>query len=201
MTEALLPALADFVPTATVHDVSDQCAYLGPGVVRRSGVRTIGRALTVQTGAGDNLALHRALAAAGAGDVLVVTCPGPPVGLAGEVICTALLALGARGLVTDSGVRDLDELIQMGMPVWSAAVTPHGTLKNDPGAVGGPIQIGGTVVRTGDIVLADGDGVVCLPPHSWPRVRELARAKDAKEADWLGKIRQGTPLATVMQTL
>lgn len=192
-----IPTPDEAVPTATALDVGGHGAHLGPAIVRRAGLRTIGRALTVRTGAGDNLALHRAVAVAQPGDVLVVTCPGTPVGLAGEVICTALQALGARGLVTDSGVRDHDELTLLGLPVWSAAITPRGTTKHDPGTVGEPISIGGAVVRTGDIVIADGDGVVCLPPTSWPRVREQGSAKDAREQEWLDRLREGTPLATL----
>lgn len=201
MTSAPALPVPDFVPTATALDVSQSCAFLGPDISRRAGRSTSGRALTVRTGAGDNLALHRAVAAAGMGDVLVVSCPGPPVGLAGEVICTALLALDVRGLVTDSGVRDHDALVELGLPVWSAAVTPRGTVKRDPGAVGTPIEISGVVVRTGDVVLADGDGVVCVPQQEWPQIRKLGVAKDRKEGHWLDEIRRGTRLETLTQLL
>lgn len=198
-----LPALplTEFVPTAAALDVGESCVFLGSRISRRAGRSTIGRALTVQTGAGDNLALHRAVAAAGPGDVLVVSCPGPPVGLAGEVICTALLARGVRGLVTDSGVRDHDALVELGFPVWSADLVPRGTTKHDPGAVGGSIELSGSVVRTGDVVLADGDGVVCVPVAAWTHIRELAVAKEQKESDWLEELRQGTRLEALTRLL
>lgn len=189
--------LGDFatgLPTPTVLDLTSGAGHLGRDITRRSGMRVVGRALTVQTGAGDNLALHRALAVAGPGDVLVVSCPGPPVGLAGEIICTALRVLGAGGLVTDSGVRDVDELSTLGLPVWSRAVTPLGTTKADPGAVGEPVEVGGVMIRTRDVVVADGDGAVCVPQASWDWLRGAVEDKLRTESMWLEEIRRGRPL-------
>ncbi len=182
------------VPTPTVLDLTSGAGYLGRSVVRRSGTRVAGRAFTVRTGTGDNLALHRALTLVSPGDVVVVTCPGPPVGLAGEIICTALQALGAAGLVTDSGVRDVDELATIGFPVWSRAVTPLGTKKTDPGSVGEPIDVAGVPVRTGDVILADGDGAVCVPLQLWPDIREGVEDKLETEAAWLTELARGRPL-------
>lgn len=201
MTSSSALPLAGFVPTAAALDVGESCVFLGSGIARRAGRSRIGRALTVQTGAGDNLALHRAVAAASPGDVLVVSCPGPPVGLAGEVICTALHARGVRGLVTDSGVRDYDALIELGFPVWSADLVPRGTTKHDPGGVGGSVEIAGSVVRTGDVVLADGDGVVCVPAAAWTQIRGLALAKERQESDWLEQLRLGTRLEALTRLL
>lgn len=182
------------VPTSTVLDVSGNAGYLGGSIVRRAGTRVAGPALTVRTGPGDNLALHRAVALARPGDVLVVSCPDSPVGLAGEIICTALQALGAGGLVTDSGVRDQDDLIALGFPVWSATVTPLGTAKADPGSVGEPVEIGGVRVATGDVIVADGDGVVSVRREAWARVRDAAARKLATETSWLTALRDGAPL-------
>lgn len=185
----------DRVPAAAVLDVGGGAGYLGSAIVRRAGGEAVGRALTVRTGPGDNLALHRAVAMAAPGDVLVVSCPGPPVGLAGEVICTALRALGASGLVTDSGVRDQDDLVEIGFPVWSAAITPLGTGKGASGSVGEPIEIAGVRVSTGDVIVADGDGVVCVPHADWPQIREAAARKQTTETSWLSELRRGTPLS------
>ncbi|GGK79739.1 RraA family protein [Ornithinimicrobium pekingense] len=195
MTEPTATRLGTAVPTSTVLDVSGNDGYLGPTIVRRAGSRAVGRALTVRTGPGDNLALHRALARAQPGDVLVVSCPGPPVGLAGEVICTALHQLGAVGLVTNSGIRDEDELLALGFPVWSAAVTPLGTTKSDGGVVGGAVEIGGVHVATGDAIVADGDGVVRVRAGSWNHIYEASGRKVERETTWLASLRQGTPLA------
>lgn len=185
------------VSTAALLDVNGGRGYLGNDIVRRAGRQTVGRALTVRTGRGDNLALHRAVAAARPGDVVVVSCPGPFAGLAGEVICTALQALGADGFVTDSGVRDHDELVRIGLPVWSAALTPMGTTKADHGTVGQPIEIGGVRVATGDVVVGDGDGVVCVPQDEWPPLREAATSKQTVEHAWLMELRRGTHLGAL----
>lgn len=189
--------MAGRVSTATVLDVGEGRGHLGTTIVRRCGHVAIGRAVTVRTGAGDNLALHRAVAMAAPGDVLVVSCPGPPVGLAGEIICTALRVLGAAGLVTDSGVRDLDDLAEAGPPVWSAAISPLGTTKNEPGTVGEPIEIAGVRVASGDVIVADGDGVVCVPRADWARVREAAAHRQETESVWLAELRRRRPLGSL----
>ena len=191
---ATRPLGTDRMPTSSVLDVSGNAGYLGSTIVRRAGVDAVGRALTVRTGPGDNLALHRAVAVARPGDVLVVSCPGPPVGLAGEIICTALQVLGAAGLVTDSGIRDQDDLVALGLPVWSAAVTPLGTTKVHQGSVGEPVVVDGVLVGTGDVIVGDADGVVCVPQDEWPRVRDAAAAKRATEESWLEALRGGTRL-------
>jgi 4-hydroxy-4-methyl-2-oxoglutarate aldolase len=194
MAETPAPSVGTLVPTSAVLDVTGNAGYLGGSIGRRAGTHVVGRALTVRTERGDNLALHRAVALARPGDVLVVSCPGPPVGLAGEVICTALQELGARGLVTDSGVRDQDDLVALGFPVWSAAVAPLGTGKSDEGSVGEPVVIGGVRVATNDVIVADGDGVVRVRREAWAKVRDTAGRKVAMEVSWLAELRRGTPL-------
>lgn len=194
MTESPTLQVDAFVPTSTVLDINGNEGYLGAGIVRRAGGAVVGRALTVRTGPGDNLALHRAVTLARPGDVLVVSCPGPPVGLAGEIICTALQRLGVAGLVTDSGVRDHDDLVALGLPVWSAAVTPLGTGKRDQGSVGEPVVINDVPVATGDVIVADGDGAVRVRRTSWEAVRHAAGRKVTTEATWLTQLRQGVPL-------
>src|SRR5207244_1753204 len=98
-------------------------------------------------------------------------------GLFGELFATALVQRGVRGLVTTTGVRDVTDLRAMGFPVWSAAVSAQGTVKATAGAVNVPIVVGGQLVRPGDAVLADDDGVVCVPRE---RVAEALAAGVAR---------------------
>jgi 4-hydroxy-4-methyl-2-oxoglutarate aldolase len=96
----------------------------------------------------------------------------------GELFATALQRRGVRGLIINAGIRDTTELREMGFPAWSAAVSPQGTVKATGGSVNVPVAIGGQVIRPGDVILADDDGVVCVPRE---RAREAAEASEARE--------------------
>lgn len=169
---------------ATVHEAIGRSGFLGPGIrpVHR-GSRIGGTAVTVLSWPGDNLMLHVAVEQCGPGDVLVVTTTSPSTdGMFGELIATALQSRGVRGLVINAGVRDVAELGEMGFPVWSAAVSAQGTVKATGGAVNVPITIGGRLIQAGDAILADDDGVLCVPRTDVTRAIAAARARTEKEA-------------------
>ncbi|GAA2139790.1 4-carboxy-4-hydroxy-2-oxoadipate aldolase/oxaloacetate decarboxylase [Actinomadura napierensis] len=168
---------------ATVHEAMGRTGYLGPGVRPvHLGSRIAGTAVTVLSWPGDNLMIHVAVEQCRPGDVLVVATTSPSTdGMFGELFATALQYRGVRGLVIDAGVRDVADLHAMGFPVWSAAVSAQGTVKATPGAVNVPVSIGGQVVRAGDAILADDDGVVCVPREKVADAVEAARAREEKE--------------------
>jgi 4-hydroxy-4-methyl-2-oxoglutarate aldolase len=168
---------------ATVHEAIGRAGYLGPGLRPiQAGARIGGTAVTAVCWPGDNLMIHAAVEQCQAGDVLVVTTTSPCTdGLFGELLATSLAARGVRGLITETGVRDVAELRDMGFPVWSAAVSAQGTVKETPGAVNVPVTVGGQIIRPGDAILADDDGVVCVPRADVARGLEAARARVAKE--------------------
>lgn len=172
-------ALAKF-GVATVHEAMGRAGYLGPELRPvQDGARTGGTAVTVLCWPGDNLMIHAAVEQCREGDLLVVTTTSPcSDGLFGELFATALAHRGVRGLVTTTGVRDVADLRAMGFPAWSAAVSAQGTVKATAGSVNVPVVIGGQVVRPGDAVLADDDGVVCVPRE---RVRDALGASQARE--------------------
>lgn len=189
---AAVDALAGY-GVATVHEAMGRTGYLGPSIRPvHLGSRIAGTAVTVLAWPGDNLMIHVAVEQCRPGDVLAVTTTSPSTdGMFGELFATALQHRGVRGLVIDAGVRDVADLHAMGFPVWSAAVSAQGTVKATPGAVNVPITIGGQVVRPGDVLLADDDGVVRVARESAAEAVRAARAREEKEAATRAAFQQG----------
>ncbi|MDR7303779.1 4-carboxy-4-hydroxy-2-oxoadipate aldolase/oxaloacetate decarboxylase [Haloactinomyces albus] len=168
---------------ATVHEALGRTGFLDSRLrPTHLGSRIGGTAVTVLCWPGDNLMIHAAIEQCRPGDVLVVTTTSPCTdGLFGELFATALQVRDVRGLVTTSGVRDVTDLHEMGFPVWSAAVSAQGTVKATPGSVNVPITLGGQLVRPGDAVLADDDGVMVVPRQSIDHALEASQARVDKE--------------------
>ncbi|MFF2327170.1 MULTISPECIES: 4-carboxy-4-hydroxy-2-oxoadipate aldolase/oxaloacetate decarboxylase [unclassified Streptomyces] len=171
--------------TATVGEAMGRTGFLGTHLSpAQQGTRVAGTAVTVLSWPGDNLMIHAAVEQCGEGDILVVTTTSPSTdGMFGELFATALHRRGVRGLVTDAGIRDTAELRAMGFPAWSAAVSPQGTVKATGGSVNVPVVIGGQIIRPGDVIVADDDGVVVVPRERAGRTAEASEARERKEAD------------------
>lgn len=169
---------------ATVHEAMGRSGLVGPSVFPvQQGGRMAGSAVTVLCWPGDNLMIHAAVEQCEPGDVLVVTTVSPSLdGSFGELFATALQRRGVRGIVTSGGVRDVAELRQMGFHAWAGAQNAQGTVKATGGSVNVPIVVGGAHIDAGDVIVADDDGVVCVPRAQVSRVLESSRARVAKEA-------------------
>lgn len=168
---------------ATVHEAAGRVGYLGPRLRPAwAGARIGGTAVTVLCWPGDNLMIHVAVEQCREGDVLVVATNSPSTdGLFGELFATALQRRGVRGVVLACGVRDVAELQEMNFPAWSAAVSAQGSVKATAGAVNVPVVIEGQLIRPGDVIVADDDGVAYVPRAEVPAVLELSAARTAKE--------------------
>jgi 4-hydroxy-4-methyl-2-oxoglutarate aldolase len=175
--------LADY-GVATVHEALGRSGLLGPDLRPiQDGARIGGTAVTALCWPGDNLMIHAAVEQCREGDVLVVTTTSPcRDGLFGELFATALRYRKVRGLVINTGVRDVAELRDLGFPVWSAAVSAQGTVKATAGAVNVPVVIGGQVIRPGDAILADDDGVMRVRREDVQSGLEASQARLEKEA-------------------
>ncbi|KQW46928.1 4-carboxy-4-hydroxy-2-oxoadipate aldolase/oxaloacetate decarboxylase [Nocardioides sp. Root1257] len=168
---------------ATIHEALGRTGSLGPDLRPvQQGLTIAGRAVTALCWPGDNLMIHAAIEQCGPGDVLVVATVTPSGhGMFGDLFATALRHRGVPGVVIDAGVRDTETLREMGFGAWSRHVSPQGTVKASAGSVNLPVVIGGQVVEPGDVVVADDDGVVCVPRLRTGEAVDAAAARAAKE--------------------
>ena len=145
---------------ADVRDTVLMSARLRPLAL---GIRIAGPAVTARCAPRDNLMMHKALQLAAAGDVLVVDGGAPSGAQWGTLAALYAERKGLAGVVVEGCIRDADELAARRYPVWSTAISPAHPDKRGAGAVNVPIRCGGVLVHPGDVICADGDGVLVLP--------------------------------------
>ena len=178
---------------ATVHEAAGRTGLVDVPLIQIvPGSCAAGPARTVRCGQGDNLMVHAAMATTGPGDVLVLTMPEPePVALLGELLATQAKGRGAAAVLVDAAVRDVEELAELGLPVWARYVRVRGATKSAPGEIDEPVVVGGATIQAGDAVVLDADGAVVVSAVRVEEVLAAARERAEKEREKRAKLEAG----------
>jgi 4-hydroxy-4-methyl-2-oxoglutarate aldolase len=184
---------ASKLSAATIFEANYQSGMMDPkirGIYREA--KVFGRALTVNCHVGDNLMIHKAVTVGRPGDVMVVSIGNDDEsGAWGEILTTAAMARGIIGLIIDGGVRDVEAIERRGFPVFSRGIAVGATMKRNRGTINHPITCGNVLVRPGDLVVGDIDGIVIVPREVCGSVLDASYAREEKEAVMMKELAAG----------
>ena len=179
--------------SATVYEAGGRGGFIDADLVQvLPGSRVAGPARTVRCAQDDNLMVHAVMAQAQPGEVLVLTMPEPrPIALVGDLLATQARERGVAALLIDASVRDVEELREMGLPIWARWVRVHGAAKGTMGQVGEPVEVGGATIRQGDAVILDADGVAVVEAERIDEVLEASHQREERERVKRGRLQDG----------
>ncbi len=154
--------------------------------------RAAGPARTVRCGQDDNLMVHAVIEQILPGEVLVLTMPEPrPIALVGELLATQVKVRQAAAILIDASVRDVSELLDLGLPIWTHFIRARGATKIGIGEINGGVEVGGTAIAPNDIVVLDADGAVCIQQDRVEAVLDASEKRQAHEARLREKLLAG----------
>jgi 4-hydroxy-4-methyl-2-oxoglutarate aldolase len=179
--------------SATVYEAGGRRGYVDADLVQIvPGSRVAGPARTVRCGQDDNLMVHAVMAEVQPDEVIVLTMPEPrPVALVGELLATQAKAQGAAAMLIDASVRDIEELAEVGLPIWARWVRVKGANKDAPGTIGEPVTVGGATIRQGDVVVLDADGAAVVEQERVEEVLAASRERAERERVKRARLEEG----------
>lgn len=178
---------------ATVYEASGREGMIDTPLIQLlPESRVAGAARTVVCGQDDNLMVHAVMEQIQRGEVLVLTMPQPmPVALVGDLLATQAKVRGAAAILVDAAVRDVQELIELGLPIWARYVRVKGATKTKIGQLNVPLTVGETRIQPGDIVVLDADGAVCVEQARLAEVLEKSEARLERETHMRTRLEAG----------
>ena len=178
---------------ATVYEASGRQGLLDmPLIQLMPGSRVAGPARTVLCGQDDNLMVHAVIEQIQPGEVLVLSMPEPsPVALIGELLATQVKVRKAAGILVDAAVRDVEELIELGLPIWTRFIRVKGATKTKVGQLNVSVSVGGRQISPSDILVLDTDGGVCVKHERAGEILQASEARLEKEARLREKLEAG----------
>jgi 4-hydroxy-4-methyl-2-oxoglutarate aldolase len=179
--------------SATVYEAGGRRGYVDADLVQVvPGSRACGPARTVVCAQDDNLMVHAVMEHVQPGDVVVLTMPRPaPVALVGDLLATQAQVAGAAALLIDASVRDIEELREMGLPIWARWVRVKGATKDALGEIDVPVTVGGATIRPGDLVVLDADGVAVVEAERADEVLQASLEREQREAVKRERLQRG----------
>jgi 4-hydroxy-4-methyl-2-oxoglutarate aldolase len=169
--------------SATVYEAGGRRGYVDADLHQIvPGSRVAGPARTVRCGQDDNLMVHGVMERVVPGEVVVLTMPEPAaVALVGDLLATQAKVAGAAALLVDASVRDVEELAEIGLPIWARWIRVRGAAKDVAGEFDVAVTVGGALIRPGDIVVLDADGAAVVEAERVDEV--LAASQDREERE------------------
>lgn len=186
---------------ASVADAQKGFGILDPAITTRTpGLKLAGVARTVKCYPGSIITVHKALAEAGEGDVLVIDgeADARAGALIGELMAREARDRGVVGVVVDGAVRDVAGMIGLGFPTFSRAVTPRVGVNRRLGETSVAVSVGGVIVRPGDYILGDDDGVAVIPAENVEAIAAAAEAINEKEVGYAEAIDRHERLVDIL---
>lgn len=195
------PTLANALEEFGIDGVIEGLQPAGPGM------RCVGRAVTVLEMTGprgafpsSDFKVGEIIDAAGAGDVVVVANNGAPVSTWGGTATYAAHLKGVAGLVVDGAIRDREEICEVDFPAFARHMVPTtGRTRIRVEAIGVTVTCAGIRVDPGDVIVADGTGVVCIPAAKAAEVAELAGRYAADDEEARRQLERGLTFREAMQ--
>ena len=188
------------IPTAVIGDCLNRQNVMSSRISPIQSGTMAGQAQTVSVVAGDNGAIHAAMKFIQATEIMVIDGGGyTERALWGGILNTRAIKSKIAGIVIDGAVRDIEELKEMGLPVYCVSRTPAGPHKGWGGTIGGSVSCGGISVSSGDIIVGDADGVVAIPLGQEQNVFDASVKRMDFEKKLIKKIQCGEDLSGVFE--